>query len=429
MKVLVIGSGGREHAIVWKLKQTSKVKQIYCVPGNGGISKLARCESINISDHEEIINFVKKEKIDLTVVGPEQPLVEGIVNSFRNNNLPIFGPEKKASLLEGDKAWAKGFCNRNNIPTANYRVTDSFEEALQIIKEFPMPLVIKASGLAAGKGVIICEDAREAKVALQKMMIEKAFGGASDRIVIEEFLTGEELTVMAFCDSKTILPLVPTQDHKKLYEDDKGPNTGGMGAYGPPLCFNREVAARIESTIFNPFLAGLDKDAIRYNGIIYFGLILTKECPKILEFNVRFGDPEAQVVLPLLKFDLVDLIEAAMSGKLSKYKGKVSCETQQAGCCVVAASGGYPGDYEKNKYIEGLEEASAMPDTVVFHSGTVLRGDKMFTSGGRVLGITSWGNYIKEAIDKSYGAVSKIRFDKMHFRKDIGWRSLKKSNM
>lgn len=424
MKVLVIGSGGREHAILWKLKQSPGVDKLYALPGNGGMCGIAQCEPIDPLNFQAVVDFVKREQIDLTIVGPEQPLVSGITDFFHKNTLRIFGPNKKASILEGDKAWSKGFCRRNSIPSAMYMVADDFSEAIRTSKEFSLPLVVKASGLAAGKGVIICNDAREVRIALQKIMVDNEFGEFS-RVVIEEFLVGEEITIMAFSDGETLLPMVPTQDHKRLEEGDKGPNTGGMGAYGPPGCFNKALAAQIEEKIFKPFLEGIKKEGINYKGIIYFGLILSMDGPKLLEFNVRLGDPEAQVVLPLLGIDLLSLVEATISGRLAEYKGKFDYDTGRAGCCVVMASGGYPNKYEKDKIIEGLEEAGNLPDTTVFHAGTVSRKESIYTSGGRVLGVTSVGNNIKEAVDKSYKAVSKIRFNGMYFRKDIGWKSLK----
>jgi len=422
MKVLIVGSGGREHALAWKIKQSSRVTGLYALPGSSGIAQVAECVTdVDPDDFGAVARFAREREIDLTVVGPEAPLVNGIVGEFHSRGLRIFGPNKKAALLEGDKGWAKGFCRRNSIPTPRYEVVEDIAAALRAVKNFSLPVVIKASGLAAGKGVMICADTREVKIALQSIMGDRIFGSSGNRVVIEEYLTGEELTVMALCDGTHLLPLIPTQDHKKAFNGDKGPNTGGMGAYGPPLCYTPELQRRITETIFTPFLNALKKENITYKGVVYFGLMLTPRGPQLLEFNVRFGDPEAQVVLPLLDADLVTLMEAVVTGDLAKQTVPAM---PRSACCVVLAAGGYPGPYERDKHITGLDRLDNQTDAAVFHAGTVRRGDAWYTAGGRVLGITVWAPTLRAAVDRAYALVAQVGFDGMHARTDIGWRSL-----
>lgn len=422
MKVLVIGSGGREHVLVWKLVQSKKVTRVYCMPGNAGIGRVAENVSGKIDDFESIKQFVKKEKIEYTIVGPEAPLVEGIVDSFRKDGLAIFGPDAKASRLEGDKAFAKSFMKKYRIPTAQYQVCRSLPDAERIIREMGAPVVVKASGLAAGKGVIICQTAEEARHAAKQMLEDKKFGSAGDEIVIEEMLAGEEVSIIAFCDGKALFNLLPSQDHKRVFDNDEGPNTGGMGAYAPAPVVTREVMKKIEEEIFNRFLDGVNKEGFDFRGVIYFGLMITSQGPKVLEFNVRFGDPETQVILPLLDADLLEIIEAANNKRLAQWKEEHrECVSNRSAVCIVLASGGYPGSYAQGKKICGLEEQ----DPLVFHAGTVMKDGSFVTSGGRVLGITAVSSNLKEAIDEAYKKVLKIYFDGMHYRKDIGHKALK----
>jgi len=424
MKLLVIGSGGREHALVWKLSLSKKVDKIYCIPGNAGIEQIARCENIPVSDFEQLAKFVKNNKIDLTVVGPEDPLSKGIVNYFESRGLRIFGPDRNSAQFESSKIFAKEFMKKYGIPTAEFEVFDNPDSAFDYIsKHSSRPLVVKADGLCAGKGVLVCDNAEEAKNAVQQIMVKKEFGSAGDKIIIEERLSGEEASLMAFCDGKTIVPMVASQDHKRVFDSDKGLNTGGMGAYAPASVVDEEIYKKAKEQVFDNFLKGLKQENIKFKGIIYAGIMISDSIPKVLEFNARFGDPETQVVLPLLKNDLVEVIDAVIDGKLDTVK----INWDGGSCvCVVLASGGYPGSYEKGKEISGLESAGKLRDTIVFHAGTKTDGSKILTNGGRVLGVTALGKGLKEAIDNTYRAVKKIKFDKMHYRKDIGQKGLKK---
>ncbi|MBU4511438.1 phosphoribosylamine--glycine ligase, partial [bacterium] len=385
MKVLVIGSGGREHALVWKINQSPKVSQVYCAPGNAGISKLAQCINIDADSIEKLVDFAQEEKIDLTVVGPELALSKGIVNEFSRKDLRIFGPSREAADIESSKVFSKHLMKKYNIPTANYEVFGNSKEAFDYIKQQTFPLVIKADGLAAGKGVFIVENMVQARDALDALMEEKKFGEAGRQVIIEEFLEGEEVSILAFCDGKTVVPMVSSQDHKKIFDNDQGPNTGGMGAYSPVPFYPDEFEKRVLEEILKPTLKGLQSERREYKGVLYAGLILTKEGPKVLEFNARFGDPETQVVLPRLKTDLVDILNAVIDGSLHK----INIEWEDnAAVCVVVASGGYPGKYQKGKVISGLERLENMKGIIVFHAGTKFQDGKIITSGGRVLGIT-----------------------------------------
>lgn len=421
MKILVIGSGGREHALVWKIAQSKLVDKIFCAPGNGGISQQAECVDIKAEDIPRLLEFAKKEKIDLTVVGPEIPLALGIVDEFENNKLRVFGPCKNAARLEASKVFSKELMWKYKVPTAAFKVFDNCEEALAYIDKQGAPCVVKADGLAAGKGVVVAKTVDEAKQAVFLIMREKAFGSAGDKVVIEECLQGQEASILVITDGKEVVALASAQDHKRVFDNDQGPNTGGMGVYSPAPVVTPELFREIMDKIIYRTIDGLAKEGIEYRGVLYAGVMLTKEGPKTLEFNVRFGDPETEAILPRLKSDLVEIMLATSEGKLSRVR---TLEWDSRACvCVVCASGGYPGEYEKGKEISGLDEAVKMKDVVVFHAGTRLT-TKYLTSGGRVLGVTGLGNTISEAIKITYQAVEKINFAGMHYRKDIGKRAL-----
>jgi len=425
MKVLVIGSGGREHTLVWKITQSPKVSQIYCAPGNAGISTLAQCINIDADNVEKLIDFAKKEKIDLTVVGPELPLSRGIVNEFNQQGLRIFGPRKEATEIESSKVFSKYLLKKYNIPTANYQVFQNSQKALDNIKKQTFPLVIKADGLAAGKGVFIVENLVQARDALNALMEEKQFGEAGRQVIIEEFLEGEEVSILAFCDGKTVVPMVSSQDHKKIFDHDLGPNTGGMGAYSPVPFYPDELEKKVLEEILKPTVKGLQNEGKEYKGVLYAGLILTKEGPKVLEFNARFGDPETQVILPRLKTDLIDILDAVIENRLHQIN--IQWE-DNAAVCVVVASGGYPGKYQKGKVINGLERLEKMKNVIAFHAGTKFQDDQVVTSGGRVLGITAWDDTISKAKEKAYQAVKEIYFEDMYYRKDIAAKAIKEKN-
>ena len=422
MKVLIIGSGGREHALIWKIAQSPKVSQIYCAPGNAGISQLARCVDIDANNIDKLADFAQKEKIDLTVVGPELPLSRGIVNEFNKQNLRIFGPSKEATEIESSKVFSKYLMKKYNIPTANYEVFQNIEEAFDYIKKQIFPLVIKADGLAAGKGVFIIKNLDQAGDALDELMKEKKFGEAGRQVVIEEFLEGEEVSILAFCDGRTVVPMVSSQDHKKIFDNDQGSNTGGMGAYSPVPFYLNEFKKTVLEEILKPTVKGLRSEGREYKGVLYAGLVLTKEGPKVLEFNARFGDPETQVVLPRLKTDLVDILNTVIEGSLHKINIEWN---NNSAICVVAASGGYPGKYQKDKVISGLEGLEKMKDIIAFHAGTKFQDGEIVTSGGRVLGITAWDNTISKAKEKAYKGVKEIYFEDMYYRKDIAAKAIK----
>ena len=422
MKVLVIGSGGREHTLAWKITQSPKVSQIYCAPGNAGISKLARCINIDADNIEKLVDFAKKEKIDLTVVGPELPLSKGIVNEFNKQGLRIFGPSKEATEIESSKVFSKYLMKKYNIPTANYEVFKNSGKALDYIKQQTFPLAIKADGLAAGKGVFIVKDIDQARDALDELMKKKKFGEAGRQVVIEEFLEGEEISILAFCDGKTIMPMVSSQDHKKIFDNDQGPNTGGMGAYSPVPFYPNEFKKTVLEEILKPTVKGLQSEGREYRGVLYAGLVLTKEGPKVLEFNARFGDPETQVVLPRLKTDLIDILNAVIEGSLHKINIEWN---NNFAVCVVVASGGYPGKYRKGKVISGLERLEKMKDIIAFHAGTKFQDGEIVTSGGRVLGVTAWDNTISKAKERAYKGVKEIYFEDMYYRKDIAVKAIK----
>ncbi len=431
MRVLVIGSGGREHALVWKIAQSKLADKIFCAPGNGGISKQAECIDIKTEDIPALLEFAKKEKIDLTVVGPEAPLSAGIVDEFNNYKLRIFGPNKKAAQLEASKVFAKELMAKYNIPSADFKIFDNANEAKEYIELKGAPCVVKADGLAQGKGVIVAKTTDEARQAVVSIMEEKIFGDSGNRIIIEDCLEGEEASIIVLTDSKDVIPLASSQDHKRVFDGDKGGNTGGMGAYSPAPVVTSELFKEILEKIIYRTIDGLVKEGMNYKGVLYAGIMITKEGPKVLEFNVRFGDPETQAILPRLKSDLLEAMLAASNEKLGKVIKTGGMDWDNRACVsVVCASGGYPGNYEKGKEISGLEDVAKMRDVVVFHAGTKILQTTNFqlqtlTNGGRVLGVTGLGNTISEAIRTTYRAVEKIHFAGMHYRKDIGQKAIK----
>ncbi|MCM8801075.1 MAG: phosphoribosylamine--glycine ligase [Candidatus Omnitrophica bacterium] len=431
MRVLVIGSGGREHALVWKISQSKLVDKLFCAPGNGGIAELAECIEIKTEDIPNLLEFVKKEKIDFTLVGPEAPLAKGIVDEFNNHRLRIFGPAKLPAQLEVSKVFAKELMSKYKVPTADFRVFDHPDKAKRYIETVGAPCVVKAEGLAQGKGVIVAKTVEEAIQAVKSIMEDRIFGEAGNRIIIEECLEGQEASIIVITDSKEVIPLASSQDHKRVFDNDQGPNTGGMGAYSPTPMINEDLFKEILEKIIYRIIDGLAKENIIYKGALYAGIMLTKDGPKVLEFNVRFGDPETQAILPRLKGDLLEAMLAVTYDNLSKFKRLGGLKWDSHSCvCVVCASKGYPGEYEKGKEIFGLEQVKGIQDVVVFHAGTrrVLdvqtRKIKFLTSGGRVLGVTALGRTIKEAINKTYDAVKKIYFEGMHYRSDIGRRAI-----
>ena len=416
MKILVVGGGGREHAICWKLSKEANVDKIYCAPGNAGISNVAQCIDIQDSDIENLLKFAKENKIDLTIVGPEIPLVAGIVDKFEKEGLKIFGPNKKCAQLEGSKSFSKDFMIRHNLPTAKYKEYTDLDEAISEIDSFGYPVVIKADGLAAGKGVVIPENREDAITTLKEMMSDKKFGNAGDKIVVEEFLTGIETSILAFVDNDTIVPMVSSKDHKKVFEGETGLNTGGMGTFSPSEIYTEKLAKEVQEKILDKTLEGFKKDNLNYKGILFVGLMITEDGPKILEYNVRFGDPETQSVLFRLDTDLNKRISEILNNNLKNIEINYS---KEEAICVMLTSGGYPENYEKGKVISGLENLDS--DIVVFHSGTKFDNENIVTNGGRVIGITAKGKTVKEAAQKVYENIKKINFEKMHYRKDI-WK-------
>jgi phosphoribosylamine--glycine ligase len=421
MKVLVVGSGGREHALVWKIAQSPRVGKIYCAPGNAGIAQMAECLSISADDVKGLTAWAEKEKIDLTVVGPEAPLTLGMVDVFRARGLRVFGPSQKAAEIEGSKAFTKELMKKYGIPTGDSETFTELAAAVKYVKGKGAPLVVKADGLAAGKGVIICRTVEEALSALDLILVQKAFGAAGAKVVVEEFLEGEEASFLAFTDGETVLPLPTSQDHKAIYDNDQGPNTGGMGAYSPAPVVTEKVHREAMEKVMIPTVRGMAREGKKYQGVLYAGLMIKDEKPKVLEFNARFGDPEAQPLLMRLKSDLIPILEATIDGKLSHHKMELE---NRSSVCVVVASGGYPGSYEKGKVISGLQEAARVRDAFVFHAGTALKEGRVVTNGGRVLGVTALGNGIQEAIQRAYEAVAKISWEGAYYRKDIGHKAL-----
>ena len=422
MKILVIGSGGREHSIIRKLSESRHDPKLYCAPGNGGISQTATCVPIKVDEIDKVIAFAKSESIDMVMVAPDNPLVDGMVDALENAGIRAFGPCKKAAALEGSKVFSKNLMKKYNIPTAGYEVFSDPKAALDyIISQNTYPVVIKADGLAFGKGVIlpVCES--EARDAICSIMEEKAFGESGSLVVVEEFLTGPEVSVLAFTDGKTVVPMVSAQDHKRIFDNDQGPNTGGMGTFSPSMYYTDEIAAICAKTIFEPTINALISENIKYKGVIYFGLMLTKDGPKVIEYNARFGDPETQVVLPRLKTDLIDIFNAVIDEKLSDITVEWD---DNATVCVVVASEGYPGKYKNGFEIQGLDQTQSMTNVHIIHAGTTCESGKFYTNGGRVLGLCAVSANMSEAISLAYKAVEKINFNgsKAHYRTDIGIR-------
>ena len=421
MKVLVIGGGGREHALVWKISQSPKVTKIYAAPGNAGIADLAECAPIKADDISGLLAFAKAKAIDLTIVGPEGPLSMGIVDEFTKAGLRAFGPSKKAAEIEASKQFCKDLMKKYRIPTADYEVFTDRAAAEAYVRKKGAPIVVKADGLAAGKGVVVAESVDEAIKALDMIMEQKAFGNAGDRVVVEEFLKGEEASFMAFTDGKTVVPMASSQDHKRVFDGDKGPNTGGMGAYSPAPIVTKEIERQVMETIMVPTVRAMEQEGRLFKGVLYAGLMIHNGEAKTLEFNARFGDPETQPVMMRLDTDLVDIIEAIIDGSLSKIDVRWKAESA---VCVVIASGGYPGNYDKGKEIKGLAKAAKHEKVMVFHAGTALKDNKVMTDGGRVLGVTGLGPKVAAAIDNAYKGVREISFAGAQYRKDIGARAI-----
>ncbi len=420
MDILVIGSGGREHTIVRKLRESPRVNKLYCAPGNGGISADAECCNVDAMDKEGMLALAREKNVDMVFVAPDDPLGAGMVDFLEAGGFTCFGPNKKAAEIESSKVFSKNLMKKYGIPTAGYEVFTSPSEALDYIRsQGKYPAVIKADGLAVGKGVTLAQNEQEAAEALHSLMEERKFGSSGDRVVVEEFLTGPEVTVLAFTDGHVVYPMVSSMDHKRAYDNDMGPNTGGMGTISPSPFYTDEIAKVCMDTIFLPTMNAMNAEGRKFKGCLYFGIMLTPDGPKVIEYNSRFGDPETQVVLPRLKTDLVDIIEAVANEKLSEIDVKWSDE---ACACVIIASGGYPGSYEKGKLISGLDENGQLDGTTVIHAGTKLEDGKFYTSGGRVLGITAKGVDLREALDRAYKSTEKVSFDGAFYRKDIGSR-------
>ena len=423
MQVLVIGGGGREHTLVWKLAQSKKVTKLYAAPGNPGMKDLAECVDLDIADLDGLADWAEKHAIDLTVVGPEAPLVAGIVDVFKARGLTIFGPSAKAAEIEGSKIFSKELMEKYGVPTAFFKVCDNLADARAFVEEKGAPIVIKADGLAAGKGVVVAMTRDEALAALDEMMGAHKFGSAGNRVVIEEFMEGEEASLLAFTDGKTIVPMLAAQDHKRVNDGDQGPNTGGMGAYCPAPVMTDALKEKTVKEVLRPIVDALAKEGRPYSGCLYAGLMIKGDSVKVVEFNARFGDPETQVVLLLLKSDLAEIMVACANGTLTPDLVEWS---DKAAVCVVMASGGYPASYKKGIPITGLKAANAMDDVVVFHAGTREEDGKILTNGGRVLGVTAVADDIPSAQQKAYDAVDKIHFDGAHYRQDIAWRALRR---
>ena len=422
MRVMVVGSGGREHALVWKLSQSTLVDEIYAAPGNGGTGFLATNVEISATDISGLASFAETRRIDLTVVGPEVPLVKGIADEFSGRGLSCFGPCKQAARIEGSKVFAKQLMKKYGIPTPEFEIFKERERAAHYLKSVDYPVVIKANGLAAGKGVIVADDVKEAIEIVDMMFVERRFGDAGSEIVVEEYLRGDEASIIALTDGREIVPLLPSQDHKPILDGDRGPNTGGMGAYAPVPKIDDHLVTDIEHRVLRPVVAALRREGITYRGVIYAGLMLTEDGPQVLEFNCRFGDPETQPVLLLLKSDFGELIQATLEQRL----GEMSIEwSKRYAACVVLASCGYPGEYQKGKRIRGIENAEAMAGVVVFHAGTKLNGADFVTNGGRVLGVTGIGKTLNDAIEKAYQAAECIEFENVYYRRDIGSKGLR----
>lgn len=431
MRILVVGGGGREHALVWKLAQSPHAERIYCAPGNAGIARLAECINLRPTDLDGLANFAESEGVDLTIVGPEAPLVAGIVDRFEARGLPIFGPATDPARIEGSKIFAKELMLRYGIPTADYWRCDSLEQAHVLVDRYfedhpgsDTRLVVKADGLAAGKGVVVASSREEAHLAVDQMMREKVYGAAGERLVLEEFLEGEEVSIMAFTDGENIAVMPPSQDHKRVFDNDGGPNTGGMGAYSPTPSLPASLVSEAQEHVLKPAVAAIRDLGIPYKGVLYAGLIHTEKGLRVLEFNCRFGDPETQAILPLLESDLVEVVAATVNCSLDTLK----LSWRKGACvCVVACSGGYPGEYVAGKLIEGLDEAAAVEGCTLFHAGTREQNGQIYSDGGRVLGVSAVGEDIAQAVQRAYTAMRCIRFEGMHYRHDIAARALRAS--
>ena len=417
MKVLIVGSGGREHAIAWSVAKSPKVDKIYCAPGNAGIAEFAECVNIKAMEFDKLVAFAKENAIDLTIIGMDDPLVGGVVDAFESEGLRVFGPRKNAAIIEGSKAFSKDLMKKYKIPTAAYENFTDPDEAIKYLETAKMPIVLKADGLALGKGVLICNTLEEAKEGVKTLMLDKQFGDAGNEIVIEEFMTGREVSVLAFCDGKTIKCMTSAQDHKRAKDGDQGLNTGGMGTFSPSPFYNDEVEAFCEKYVYQSTIDAMASEGRPFTGILFTGLMITEDGPKVLEYNARFGDPEAQVVLPRMKNDIIDVMEACIDGKLSDVELEFE---DNAAVCVVLASDGYPEKYDKGFEIKGLDTFKDKDGYYVFHAGTKFDGDKIVTNGGRVLNICAYGQTLEETRDKVYQAAKTIDFDGKYYRKDIG---------
>lgn len=418
MKILMVGGGGREHALIKALKKSPRCDEIICAPGNGGISRDAKCFNVSATDLDSMVALAKEQAVDLVFVAPDDPLAAGMVDRMEEAGIRAFGPSALAARIEASKVFSKNLMQKYGIPTAGYKVCESAGEALDYIRsQNKFPTVIKADGLALGKGVIICESMSEAEAAVKSIMTDKMFGASGNRVVVEEFITGPEVSVLSFTDGKTVVPMVSSMDHKRVFDGNLGPNTGGMGTISPNPFYDDAMAERCMKEIFLPTVDAMNKEGCPFKGCLYFGLMLTKDGPKVIEYNARFGDPETQVVLPRLESDLLDITEAIIDERLSELDIKWH---DGAAACVVMASGGYPGSYQKGIEISGLDEDGQLDGAIVYHAGTAYKDGKFLTAGGRVLGVTAKGATLDEALDKSYAAVRKISFDGAHYRKDIG---------
>ena len=421
MRVLVVGGGGREHALVWKIAASPLVDKVYCAPGNAGIAQLAECVNIPAAEVLQLRRFAREQRIDLTVVGPEAPLVRGLVDAFATSDLRAFGPSQQAAKLEGSKVFAKQLMRRHGIPTADFRVFNATDRAKAYLAMVGPPVVVKADGLAAGKGVIVCETLDEANEAVDRIMVRKEFGAAGEQIIVEERLTGEEASMIAVTDGQTLAVMPSSQDHKAVYDGDHGPNTGGMGAYSPAPVMTDELAAQVEREILVQTVHGMNREDKHYRGALYAGIMVTENGPSVLEFNCRLGDPETQPILMRLQSDLMELLLATLDGTLDEVD---ICWDPRPTLCVVMASGGYPGSYEKGMPIEGLDDVARMDDVMVFHAGTKMEDGRVVTNGGRVLGVTACGDTIRQAKNRAYEAVEKLHFRDAYWRTDIGQKAV-----
>ncbi len=421
MKILVVGSGGREHALCWKISQSEHCDELFCAPGNGGLGRIAQTVQIKPDDIEKLGDFAQEKGIDLTIVGPERPLIAGICDHFRSRGLTIYGPNASAARLEGSKSFTNERVARAGVPGKGFEVFDNAEAARKYIRRVGAPIVVKADGEAAGKGVMVAETVEDALEAVDRCMVEREFGASGDRVVVEEFLEGPECSIKVFCDGETIVPMVPSQDYKRIYDGDEGPNTGGMGCYSPVPIVTQEILDEVLGEIIRPTVDQMAAEGTPYTGTLYAGIVLTESGPRLLEYNCRFGDPETQVVLPRLESDLVEVLLATSEGRLSEVE--VTWREEKA-VCVICASGGYPGPYTTGKQITGLKEAREDEHVIIFHAGTERMGRRYFTDGGRVLGVTAVGDTFSHARDRAYRAVGHIEFEDMYFRTDIGERAV-----